>query len=495
MDQYEYIRTAHRVYGKSIRQIQKDTGHARVTIRKVLNGELPAYKRRGRQTCPVLEAHRETIERWLKEDLESPKKQRHTARRIYNRLVEEEGFKGSEVNVRRYVRLAKARLGSSSSGVFLILDPDCGREAEADWGRGTAVIRGVKTPIHFFCMRSRFSGKHFVRAYPCEKQEAFFDAHIHAFAFFGGVFSTVVYDNLTSAVQKVLQGRQRIEQEGFRRFRAYYNFEPRFCNPGCGHEKGGTEGAVGYVRRNYMVPMPVVESFGELNQKLLASCLRYGEHRMAGRADTVDVLFEREREHLIHLPAVPFSNMRVLEARVNKYATVMVDKNHYSVPIPYAGLTLRVQISIDRLEIFYEGRKIASHERLFGNNKWQLDPQHYLELIRRKPGAFDSALVIRQWRPAWPPCLERLLERFKEKQGETAGIKDFIAVLMFYRDHAAEDVEAAAEMALDHHIANSEGIRHILVYSGPEDTFAPLAGWPATLVPDVAIYGALGVIR
>jgi transposase len=123
----------------------------------------------------------------LKEDLESPKKQRHTARRIYNRLVEEGGFKGSEVNVRRYVRLAKARLGSSSSGVFLILDPDCGREAEADWGRGTAVVRYVKTPIHFFCMRSRFSGKHFVRAYPCEKQEAFFDAHIHAFAFFGGV--------------------------------------------------------------------------------------------------------------------------------------------------------------------------------------------------------------------------------------------------------------------------------------------------------------------
>ena len=373
----------------------------------------------------------------MREDEESPKKQRHTARRIYTRLVDEEGFQGSEVNVRRYVRLAKARTGTASSGVFLVLDPDCGKEAEADWGRGIAIIQGVKTPIHFFCMRSRFSGKHFVRAYPCEKQEAFFDAHIHAFAFFGGVFPTVVYDNLTSAVQKVLQGRQRIEQESFRRFRAYYNFEPRFCNPGCGHEKGGTEGAVGYVRSNYLVPMPVVESFGELNEKLLASCLRYGEHRMAGRTDTVDDLFTREREHLIHLPAVPFSNQRVLEAKVNKYATVMVDKNHYSVSAPYTGLSVRAQLTIDRLEIFYEGKKIASHERLFGNNKWQLDPQHYLELIRRKPGAFDSALVIRQWRSAWPSCLERLLKRFKEKQGETAGIKDFIIVLMFYRDHDA----------------------------------------------------------
>jgi transposase len=495
MDQYEYIRTAYRVYSKSIRQIQKDTGHSRVTIRKVLQGEAPEYKKRERQSYPVLEVHRDKIERWLQEDMASPKKQRHTARRIYHRLVEEEGFQGSEVNVRRYVRFAKAKMGTASSGVFLILDPDCGREAEADWGRGVAVIRGVKTPVHFFCMRSRFSGKHFVRAYPCEKQEAFFDAHIHAFSFFGGVFSTIVYDNLTSAVQKVLQGHQRVEQGSFRRFRAYYNFGSRFCNPGCGHEKGGTEGAVGYIRRNYLVPLPVVESFEDLNEKLLASCLRYGGHRMAGRTDTVDDLFEREQASLIRLPPIPFSNQRTIETKVNKYATVMVDKNHYSVPAPYTGLSVRAQLTIGRMDIFYEGKKIASHERLFGNNKWQLDPQHYLELIRRKPGAFDSALVIRQWRPAWPSCLEKLLERFKDKQGETAGIKDFIMVLMFYRDHAAAAIEAAVELALERHISNSEGIRHLLVYSDPEETFAPLAGWPATLVPDIAVYGELGVIQ
>jgi len=496
MEQYEYIRTAHRVYGKSIRQIQKDTGHSRVTIRKVLQGEVPEYKRRERQTYPVLGKHRAKIEQWLLEDEASPKKQRHTARRIYTRLVDEEGFLGSEVNVRRYVRLAKARAGTSSSGVFLVLDPDCGKEAEADWGRGVAVIRGVKTPVHFFCMRSRFSGKHFVRAYPCEKQEAFFDAHIHAFAFFGGIFPTIVYDNLTSAVQKVLQGHHRILQESFRRFRAYYNFEPRFCNPGCGHEKGGTEGLVGYARRNYMVPVPVVASFADLNEKLLGSCLRYGEHRLPGRTETVAVLFEREREHLIALPAVPFSNQRIIDARANKYATVMVDKNHYSIPVSYTGLSVRARLTMDKLEIFYEGKKIASHERLFGNNKWQLDPQHYLELIHRKPGAFDSALVIRQWRPAWPSCLEKLLGRFQEKQGETAGIKDFIAVLMLYREHGAEEIEAAVELALSNSISNSEGIRHLLLYSAcPEETFTPLDGWPVTRVPDVAFYGELGVVR
>jgi transposase len=333
LDQYEYIRTAHRVYGKGIRQIQKETGHSRVTIRKVLEGELLEYKKRRRQPYPVLEAYRTTIEEWLKADMANPKKQRHTAHRIYTRLVEEEGYQGSEVTVRRYVRLAKARLGVELGSAFLILEPDCGREAEADWGRGLAVIRGVRMPIYFFCMRSRFSGKHFVRAYPCEKQEAFFDAHAHAFTFFGGVFPIVVYDNLTSAVQKVLRGRRRIEQESFRTFRAYYNFEPRFCNSDCGHEKGGTEGAVGYVRRNYLVPIPVVESFDELNHKLRASCLQYGAHRIAGRTDTVDHLFEKEREHLLSLPATPFGNLRIFDAKVNKYATVVADKNHYSVPV------------------------------------------------------------------------------------------------------------------------------------------------------------------
>ena len=496
MDQYEYIRTAHRVYKRGIRQIQKETGHSRVTIRKVLHGEPAVYTKREHQSYPVLGDHRDTIERWLNEDRDVPKKQRHTARRIYTRLVEEEGFRGSEVNVRRYVRLARAKLGTESSpGVFLILEPPCGREAEADWGRGVAVLRGVRTPFHFFCLRPRFSGRHFVRAYPCEKQEAFFDAHMHAFDFFGGVFPTVVYDNLTSAVQKVLRGRNRIEQESFRKFRSYYNFEARFCNPGCAHEKGGTEGAIGYVRRNYLVPMPVVESFEELNGRLLEACLRHGGHRIAGRTKTVDALFEEEKKHLISLPAVPFGNLRVLEAKVDKYATVFVDKNHYSVPTSHVRFKVRVQLSVDRVDVFHGGRKIAGHERLFGNNKWQLDPQHYLELIRRRPGAFDCARVIRQWRPAWPSCLERLLERFKERQGETSGIKDFISVLMLYRDHDAAGIEGAVKLALENHISNSEGIRHILIHSGPEEVFAPLAGWPATMIPDVALYGDLGVIR
>jgi hypothetical protein len=180
MDQYEYIRTAHRVYKKGTRQIQRETGHSRVTIRKILQGEFQEYKKRSTQSYPVLDSYKDKIELWLKEDRQSPKKQRHTARRIYMRLVGEEGFEGSEATVRRYVRLFKAKEGIEHSQAFLILEPQCGQEVEADWGRAVAMIRGVMTPFYFFCMRSRFSGKHFVRAYPCEKQQAFFDAHFHA---------------------------------------------------------------------------------------------------------------------------------------------------------------------------------------------------------------------------------------------------------------------------------------------------------------------------
>jgi len=495
MDQYEYIRTAYRVYGKSIRQIQKETGHSRVTIRKVLEGEFTEYRRRSAQPYPVLEKYRDIIERWLKQDRESPKKQRHTARRIYTRLVEEEGYAGSEVTVRRYVRQVKAREGMDTSGAFLVLEPECGREAEADWGEALAIVKGIRTPFHFFCMRPRFSGKPFVRAYPCERQQAFFDAHVHAFDFFGGVFPVLVYDNLKSAVEKVLTGRNRIEQDAFRKLRSYYNFEARFCNPGSANEKGGVEGVIGYVRRNFLVPVPVVESFEELNEHLLRACLHHGNHCMHGRTENVDCLFEREEEHLIPLPAVPMSNMHLLETRVNKYATIVADKNHYSVPVSYVRLKVRIELTIDRVDIFHDGRRIASHKRLFGNNKWQLDPQHYLELIRRKPGAFDSALVIRRWREEWPACLERLLARFKEKQGETSGIKDFIGVLMLYRDYPPEDIEAVVELALENSVSTGDGIKHMLVYSGPEEHFEPLDGWPATPVPDISRYAGLGVIR
>ncbi|UCG04844.1 MAG: IS21 family transposase [Desulfobacterales bacterium] len=492
VDQYSYIRTAHRVYGKKIKQIARETGHSKNTIKKVLRGEYSGYKPRLKQPYPILGPYLKIIDKWLEEDKQRPKKQRHTAVRVYHRLKAEYDFQGAETTVRRYVREAKLRLGVGSRQVFIPSDPQADIEAEVDWGRCHAILGGEQTVLKLFCMRSKYSGKHFVRCYPCERQQALFDGHIRAFSFYGGVFPVLIYDNLTTAVQKVLRGKKRVFQESYDKFRGYYSFNPRFCNRGQGHEKGGVEGLVGYCRRNYMVPIPEAETLEALNEKLLADCLSYGDHRIAGREQTVNELYEAEKQYLIPLPDIGFSNLETSGGKVDKYSTVIVDKNRYSVPSAYAYFKVNVVLYVDRVEIFYGSKKIASHQRLYSNNKWSLDPEHYLELIQQRPQAFDSARPIRQWRKSWPICLERLLDRFCQKQGSTKGIKEFISVLMLYKDHAGADIQSAVEKALLANVSCSEAVEHILKSADNDPAFAPLSNWQSLPSPDVSIYEQIG---
>lgn len=497
MDQYEYIRTAQRVYGTSISELARQTGHSRNTIKKALRGEVWGYSERGQQLFPVLGPYRTIIEEWLKKDKDQPKKQRHTARRVFNRLRTEKGYQGSESNVRRYVRMVQMELGLDLRGqAFIACDPEAGQEGEVDWGTATAVLGDEKVRLKFFCMRSKYSGKHFVRFYPCERQQALFDAHIQAFIFFGGIFPVLIYDNLTTVVRKILQGKRRIEQESFSKFKAYYSFTARFCNPDSGNEKGGVEGLVGFARRNYMVPVPEAESLEELNEKLLADCLAYGSHKMAGRSESVSDLFEGEKAHLLEQPDIAFSNIRPGDARVDKYATVTVDKNRYSVPWKYAGRRLKTIVHVDRVEIFADGKRLAVHERLFGNNKWSLAPEHYLDLIQQRPMSFASARVIRQWREHWPQSLHQLLANFCHVQGETKGIKDFITVLMLYSSYKADEVETAVKLALEKNLSGSEGVRHLLIYANERPVpITRLADWSSLPSPDLSLYGVLGGVQ
>jgi transposase len=494
VDQYSYIRTAHRVYGKKIKQIARETGHSKNTIKKVLRGEYSGYKPRAKQPYPILGPYLKIIDSWLEDDKHQPKKQRHTAVRVYNRLKAEHDFQGAETTVRRYVREAKLRLGVSCPSVFIPSDPQIGVEAEVDWGRCHAIIGGEQTLLKLFCMRSKYSGKHFVRCYPCERQQALFDGHIQAFSFFGGVFPVLIYDNLTTAVQKVYRGKKRDLQHSYDKFRGYYNFTPRFCNPGQGHEKGGVEGLVGYARRNYMVPIPEAETLEQLNDKLLADCLSYGDHRIAGREHTVNELYEQERQYLVSLPDVAFSNLETSGGKVDKYSTVIIDKNRYSVPTAYAYFKVNVVLYVDRVEVFYGSKKIASHQRLYNNNKWSLQPEHYLQLIAQRPQAFGSARPIRQWRKSWPICLERLLDRFSHKHGDTKGIKEFISILMLYKDHERSEIELAVEKALLANASCSQAVEHILKHSQDNNqaSVAPLDNWQTLPSPDLTVYQQIG---
>jgi transposase len=442
MSQYELIKTAHRVYGKSIRQIAKEYGHSRKTVRT---------------------------------DLEVPPNQRHTARRVYSRLVEENGFSGAESTVRRYVRRLKIDAGLYKREAFIPLEPEIGKEAEVDWGRAVVIMSGEKRTVELFCMRSKGSGRDFVRAYPHARQEMFFNGHIHGFHYFGGVFPRLVYDNLSSAVLKVLKGKKRIEQESFVAFRSYYTFEACFCNPGKGHEKGGVEGLVGYARRNYLVPLPEVESFDELNEHLLRRCLAHGHHRIAGKPATIQALFEAEQPLLLPLPHSDYPVKQVFSAGVDHYSTVKADNNRYSVPTYYAGLKVNIELGVECVWIYYNRDKIAEHARAFGRGKWQLNPFHYLELLAKKPMAFETARPIRQWRVAWPNSYERLLEHFRRQNGQSRGTKAFVRVLLLFKQYPQVLVERAIEAALQLGLSDAASLELLIGHwQTPAKRIAPL---------------------
>ncbi|MBS3759717.1 MAG: IS21 family transposase [Desulfobacterales bacterium] len=492
VEQYEFIRSGYRVYGLTISELSRRTGHSRNTIRKLLNNEYTGYSARSHQPFPALEPYIDIINSWLEQDKEQHRKQKHTARRIYTRLVREYGFDGAESTVRRYVRLVRGKHGKDLNKAYIPADPDVGLEAEVDWGDFTAIIGGKTRQLKLFCMRSKYSGKCFVRAYPVERQQALFDGHIHAFVFFNGVFFRLIYDNMTPAVQKVLQGKKRVEQESFARFRAYYTFEAEFCNRGQGHEKGGVEGLVGFARRNFLVPVPRVDTLEELNRHLLEECMAYGSHIISGRQNTVNERFEQEKDHLIDLPQVPYANEMPLGGKVDHYSTVVLDKNRYSVPTHYAGFRVRALLGVDTVTIYHSGRKIAEHSREYGNNKWVLKPDHYLELLHKRPAAFATAKPIKQWRSCWPRNHERLLERFKSAQGISKGTRDFIEVLMLYREYEPVEVEAAVEQALASGVSSAEAVKHLVRAPATEPEPGRLQSWPSLPQADISVYSRLG---
>jgi transposase len=492
VEQYEFIRTGYRVYGLTISELARRSGHSRNTIRKMLENEYTGYAPRKHQPFPVLEPYMEIINSWLEQDKEQHRKQKHTARRIYTRLVREYGFQGAESTVRRYVRLARGQYETDANKAYIPGDPVPGLEAEVDWGEFTAVIGDQTRRLKLFCMRSKYSGKCFIRAYPVERQQALFDAHIHAFFFFNGIFYRLIYDNMTPAVQKVLQGKKRVEQDSFAQFRAYHTFEAVFCNAGQGHEKGGVEGLVGFARRNFLVPVPQVDTLEELNRQLLKECIAYGSHVISGRQNSVDELFEHEKAHLLDLPQAPYGNEMPLDGKVDHYSTVVLDKNRYSVPTCYAGFQVRAQLGVDRVAIYYSGRKIAEHSRAYGNNKWILEPDHYLELLRKRPAAFATARPIKQWRSLWPENHEALLERLKTAQGISRGTREFIEVLMLYREHGPAEVESAIARALASGVSSGEAVKHLA--RAPAEEFAPekLEAWQSLPQADISVYSNLG---
>jgi len=475
VDQKEQIRRAYFIEGKSIRQIARERHHDRRTVRAAIQDASPSrYKLSQPRPRPVLGPFVAIIDEWLAGDQFSPPKQHHTSRRIYHRLVEEKGYRGGESTVRDYVRQHHAR----PRPVFIPLSYEPGEDAQADFGEAMVIMKGRPLTVQLFVGRLCFSKIPFLTASPNQQQEALFEGHDKAFDFFGGVPHNVWYDRMSQAVKKALPGHKPEEQEAFIAFRSHYLFESRFCNPREAHEKGLVENLVGYARRNYMVPVPEVDSFQELNDLLRQRCLAEAGRRLRGETQTIGEMWEQERLDLLPLPAHPFPCCRTVPVRPNRLSMVTFQTNRYSVPVECADGTLLLRAFVNRVEITDGTRVVAIHERCYGREQDILDVFHYLPLLKQRPGAFDHAKPLKMW--DHPPVLDRYLARLRERLSHRAATLEFLHVMDLCVTHSLDEVAAAVEQAMTLGSLGANTVAYLLrANRTPREPAAVLASAPA----------------
>ena len=456
----ERIRRAYYIEGKSKRAIEREMHHSYQTICKALNSaQGQPYKLSKPRTAPKLEPFKAKIDKLLAEDGNKPRKQRHTAHNIYE-LMQAEGYQGSESNLRRYVGQQRKKL--KRPAIFIPLQFAPGEAAQVDWGEAVVVMKGTERKVQLFVMRLCYSRRTFVMAYPTQRQEAFFSGHIAAFHHFGGVPQTLIYDNLTTAVQRVLEGRNRQEQSRFISFRSHYLFKSRFCTPGAGHEKGGVEHGVKYTRQNYLVPLPQVQDYAELNAHLLEKCLADDQRQVARQPESIGVMWQAEQPHLRPCPQRDFAAYVSREVTLTRYGQVTFETNRYSVPAAKAQSQLTLRAYPFRIEILNESELIAEHPRCYERQQDILNPLHYLPLLSQRPGAFDHARPIQQWRRSWPPLYDELLRQLKTQHSDMVAVKEFVQILQLHLDYEAELVQEAIEQAVGAKMPHLNGVRFCL---------------------------------
>jgi transposase len=449
---FEQIRRDHDREGLSIRALAERHGVHRRTVRQALASSLPpARKRPAGRPAPALGPYRALIDEWLIADRKVSRKQRHTARRIWRRLVDEYGAQVAERTVREYVAVRRRELGEPGE-VFVPQIHQAGEEAEVDWGEARVVLAGQPVTVQLFYLRACFSGAAFCMAFRRCTQQAFLEGHVEAFSWFDGVFALVRYDNLGSAVKLVLRGRRREETDRFIALRSHYLFDSAFTLVGLqgAHEKGGVEGEVGRLRRNHLVPIPEVTDLAELNRLIRAGCEADLERTITGRNESVGEALARERPLLRPLPAEPFDTAEPSSVRVDSKALVTVRQNRYSVPVALAGRKVLAWVGAREITIVADGQVVARHDRLAERFAVSARLDHYLELLARKPGALAGSLALHQERErgAWPDCFDELWRAIAAKVGASEAARQMVDVLMLVREHGPEPVERAVRGAL-----------------------------------------------
>jgi transposase len=460
---FEQIRRDWRAGGSSIRELAVRHQVHRRTVRQALASAVPpprkAYPLRPR---PAIGPYEAIIDGWLVADREVPRKQRHTARRVWQRLVAEHGASVAEVTVSRYVARRRAELGLEQVQVTVPQAHEPGAEAEVDFGEFHAVIAGVLLKLWLFVMRLSCSGRAFHVAFATQAQEAFLEGHVLAFEYFGAVPGRVRYDNLKPAVVRVLRGRDRAESERFIALRSHYGYDSFFCAPGPegAHEKGGVEGEIGRFRRRHLVPVPAVMSLAALNQLIAAAGMVDDGRVITGRPVTIAAAFAGEQLAMGPLPGEPFDPARLLQARVDGRARVCVRQNYYSVPARYAGRRLPVRLSASSVEVLDGPRVVARHERAAGKYAEILVLDHYLEVLQRKPGALPGATALARARAAgtFTAAHQGYWDAARRRHGDAAGTRALIEVLLAHRTLPAAALQAAMTRAIEAAVLDPQAV-------------------------------------
>ena len=474
---YEQIRRAYAAQeSKSIRALARQFRVHRRDVRAALESAVPPPRKKPERPAPKMDQYKPIIDGWLEEDQKWPRKQRHTARRVWQRLVTEHGADVGESTVRRYVKMVRERQSFPLVDVTVPQHHPLGSKGEVDFGEAKIVLAGIPTEVSLFLMRLSASGRGFCRAYLNETQDVFLDGHVRAFDHFGGVPGTVSYDNLKAAVTKVLKGRDRIESDRFTAMRSHYGFESWFCQPGEGgaHEKGGVEGEVGRFRRNHLVPVPHVESMEELNELIAAAMAADDARFIAHRRITIGGHFELEASALTPLPAEPFDATTISSHRVDTKSRVCVRQAHYSVPARYVRQRLDVRVSAETVEVLGGAAVVARHRRgRKGDEVLALD--HYLDVMIRKPGALPSSAALARARAsgAFTDTHQRFWDLARRRLGDRDGTRVLIDVLLGHRTIGADAVVAGLAAALAAGVTDAEVVL-IEARRSAENTVAPV---------------------
>jgi transposase len=453
---YGRVRRAVLVEGRSQRGVAREFGIARKTIQKMLRYSVPpGYQRQQAVKRPKLGPWLGVIDAILEEDKTRPAKQRHTAKRIFERLKAEQGFCGGYTIVKDYVHRAELR----SREMFVPLRHAPG-EAQADFGEALVVVAGVEQKAHFLAMDLPHSDDGFVVAFPAETTEAFLEGHVRAFAYFEGVPRRILYDNTKIAVAKILGGEERQKTRAFSELQSHYLFAAKFGRPAKGNDKGKVEGLVGYARRNFMVPIPRVSSWDELNVHLEAQCRQRRERRLRGHRETIGERFERDRETFLPLPGSPYEACEKVATRVSSLALVRYRGNDYSAPTSYGHRDVLVKGYVHEVVIACGSEVIARHPRSYERAAVIFDPLHYLALIEQKTRALDQAAPLVGWQlPECFPTLRRLLEARLRKHGS----REYVQVLRLLETFSMAEVTRAIEDALQLGTISFDAVKHLLL--------------------------------